>query len=51
MQRKIEEDDNNDKLNILNEEAPLDILDIQIMNQPEVKLDTDIVLDDIEVLA
>ena len=51
MQRKIEEDDNNDKLNILNEEAPLDILDIQIMNQPEVKLDKDIVLDDIEILT
>ena len=51
IQRKMEEDENNDKLNILNEEVPLDILDIHIMNQPEVNLNTDIVLDDIEVLA
>ena len=51
IQRKIEEEENSDKLTILNEEVPLDILDIHIMNQPEVKLNTDIVLDDIEVLA
>ena len=51
IQRKIEEEENDDKLKILNEEVPLDILDIHIMNQPEVNLNTDIVLDDIEVLA
>jgi hypothetical protein len=51
IQRKIEEEENSDKLTILNEEVPLDILDIHIMNQPEVKLNADIVLDDIEVLA
>ena len=51
IQRKIEEEENDDKLKISNEDIPLDILDIQIMNQPEVKLNTDIVLDDIEVLA
>ena len=51
IQRKIEEDENSDKLTISNEDVPLDILDIHIMNQPEVKLNTDIVLDDIEVLA
>jgi hypothetical protein len=49
IQRKIEEDENSDKLTILNEEVPLDILDIHIMNQPEVN--TDFVLDDIEVLS
>ena len=51
IQRKIEEDENSDKLTISNEDVPLDILDIHIMNQPEVKLNTDIVLDDIEVLS
>ena len=51
IQRKIEEDENNDKLTISNEDIPLDVLDIHVMNQPEVKLNTDIVLEDIEVLA
>ncbi len=51
IQRKIEEEENDDKLKISNEDIPLDILDIQIMNQPEVKLNTDIVLDDIEILT
>ena len=51
IQRKIEEEENDDKLKISNEEIPLDILDIQIMNQPEVNLNTDIVLDDIEILS
>jgi len=51
IQRKIEEEENDDKLKIFNEEVPLDILDIHIMNQPEVNLNTDIVLDDIEVLT
>jgi len=51
IQRKMEEDENNDKIKIFNEEAPLDMLDIHLMNPPEVKLNTDILLDDIEVLA
>ena len=51
IQRKIEEEENDDKLKISNEEIPLDILDIQIMNQPEVNLNADIVLDDIEILS
>ena len=29
----------------------LDVLDIQIMGQPEVNLNTDIVLDDIDILT
>jgi hypothetical protein len=51
IQRKMEEDENNDKIKIFNEEVPLDMLDIHLMNPPEVKLNTDILLDDIEVLA
>ena len=51
IQRKIDEEENDDKLKISNEEISLDILDIQLMNQPEVNLNTDIVLDDIEILT
>ena len=51
IQRKIDEEENDDKLKISNEEMSLDVLDIQIMNQPEVNLNTDIVLDDIEILT
>jgi hypothetical protein len=51
IQRKIDEEENDDKLKISNEEMSLDVLDIQIMGQPEVNLNTDIVLDDIEILT
>jgi hypothetical protein len=50
IQRKIDEEENDDKLKISNEEMSLDVLDIQIMGQPEVNLNTDIVLDDIDIL-
>jgi hypothetical protein len=39
------------KLKISNEEVSLDMLDVHQINPPEVKLDTDLLLDDIEVLA
>ena len=51
MQRKMEEEEDDEKLKISNEEISLDSLDIHLINPPEVKLDTDLLLDDIEVLA
>jgi hypothetical protein len=51
IQRKIEEEEDDEKLNISNEEVSLDSLDVQIINPDEVKLDTDLLLDDIEILA
>jgi hypothetical protein len=53
MQRKLDEDDDEeeDKLNISNEDVSLDMLDVQTINPPEVKLNNDFLLDDIEVLA
>jgi hypothetical protein len=51
IQRKMEEEEDEEKLKISNEEVSLDILDVHQINPPEVKLDTDFLLDDIEVLA
>jgi len=51
MQRKMEEEEDDEKLTISNEEVALDSLDVHLINPPEVKLDTDFLLDDIEVLA
>jgi hypothetical protein len=51
MQRKMEEEEDNEILKISNEEVSLGNLDVQIINPPEVKLDVDLLLDDIEVLA
>lgn len=51
MQRKMEEEEEEEKLKISNEEVALDILDVHQINPPEVKLDTDFLLDDIEILA
>jgi len=51
MQRRMEEDEDDEKLKISNEEISLDSLDVHTINPPEVKLDTDFLLDDIEVLA
>lgn len=55
MQRKMEEEGENDdgeKLNILDEPVNLDTLDVHVINPPEIKLDNnDFLLDDIEVLA
>jgi hypothetical protein len=54
IQRKMEEEEeqsNNETINILNEEALLDSLDVQIINPPEINLEPNFLLDDIEVLA
>ena len=51
IQRKIEEEEDDEKLKISNEEVSLDNLDVHIINPTEIKLDTDLLLDDIEVLA
>jgi hypothetical protein len=51
IQRKIEEEEEDEKLKISNEEVFLNNLDFQVMDPPEIKLDMDILLDDIEVLA
>jgi hypothetical protein len=48
MQRKMEEEEEEEKLKISNEEVSLDSLDVQML---EPKVDMDILLDDIEVLA
>jgi hypothetical protein len=51
MQRKMEEEEENEKLKISDEEVSLGNLDVHIINPPEVKLDVDLLLDDIEILA
>ena len=51
MQRKMEEEDDDDTLKISNEEISLDSLDVHVINPTEVKIDADLLLDDIEVLA
>jgi hypothetical protein len=53
IQRKLEEkeEDDDEKLNISNEDISLDGLDIHVINPPEVKLEPDLLLDDIEILA
>jgi hypothetical protein len=54
MQRKLEdEDDNlsNVKLQIYDEDSPLSNLDIHEINQPDIHLNTDLLLDDIEILT
>jgi hypothetical protein len=53
IQRKIEEEEDDEKLKISNEDISLDSLDIQVINpiSQEIKLDTDLLFDDIEILA
>jgi hypothetical protein len=53
IQRKIEEEEEEEKLKISNEDVSLDCLDVQIINPipQEIKLDTDLLFDDIEILA
>jgi Family of unknown function (DUF5764) len=52
IQRKIDEnDDDDEKLNISNEDIPLDALDVHVIDKPEIKLEPNLLLDDIEVLA
>ena len=51
IQRKIEEEEDDEKLKISNEDVSLDSLDVQVINPEEIKLDTDLLFDDIEILA
>ena len=51
MQRKMEEEADDEILKISNEEISLDTFDVQILNPPESKIDNSFLLDDIEVLA
>ena len=51
MQRKMEEDEDDEKLKISDEEVSLGSLDIHIINPPDVKLEPDLFLDDIEILG
>jgi hypothetical protein len=53
IQRKIEEEEEEEKLKISNEDVSLDSLDVQVINSipEEIKLDTDLLFDDIEILA
>ena len=51
IQRKIEEEEDDEKLKISDEEISLGHLDVHIINPPEIKLDQDLLLDDIEILT
>jgi hypothetical protein len=51
MQRKMEEEEDDEKLKISDEEVSLGNLDVHIINPPEVKLEPDLLLDEIEILA
>lgn len=51
IQRKMEEEEDDEMLKISNEEVSLDTLDVHEINPPEIKLDSNFLLDDIEVLA
>ena len=51
MQRKMEEENDDEKLNISGEDIALDALDVHVINPPDVKLDNDFLLDDIEILT
>ena len=51
MQRKMEEEEDDEKLKISNEEISLDNLDVHVINPPEVRLDADMLLEDIEILT
>jgi hypothetical protein len=51
MQRKMEEDADDEILKISNEEVSLDKLDFHTFNPPDIKVDSSFLLDDIEVLG
>jgi len=51
IQRKMEEEDDNDKLNISDENIDLDHLDIHVIGEKSINLEPNILLDDVEVLA
>lgn len=51
LQRKQEEEEDNEKLSISNENISLDNLNIETLSSPEIKLDDNFILSDIEILA
>ena len=51
IQRKMEEEDDNDKLQISDQDIELGNLDIHVIGQPDIHLEPDLLLDDIEVLT
>ena len=51
IQRKIEEEEDDEKLKISDEEISLGHLDVHVINPPEIKLDQDLLLGDIEILT
>jgi hypothetical protein len=51
LQRKQEEEEDNETLNISNESISLDNLQIETLTSPEIKLDDNLILSDIEILA
>jgi len=51
IQRKMEEDSDNELLNISNEDVLLNNLDVHVISPPDIKLEPDFLLDDIEILA
>ena len=51
IQRKMEEEDDNDKLQISDQDIELGNLDIHVIGQPDIHLEPDLLLDDIEVLS
>ena len=51
IQRKMEEDDDDDKLQISDQDIELGSLDVHVIGQPGVQLEPDLLLDDIEVLT
>lgn len=51
IQRKMEEEEDDDKLKISDQDVELGNLDIHVIGQPGVKLEPDLLLDDIEILS
>lgn len=51
IQRKMEEEEDDDKLQISDQDIELGNLDIHVIGQPDVQLEPDLLLDDIEVLT
>ena len=51
IQRKMDEEEDDDKLQISDQDIELGNLDIHIIGQPGVQLEPDLLLDDIEVLS
>jgi hypothetical protein len=51
MQRKQDEDEDNEILNISNENVSLDNLEIEMLTSPDIKLDDNFLLNDVEILA